>query len=198
MNFRPLLICLMLFLPNAWGAENTVALRSGNLILGEFDPFSRKSRKEIAIDLNKKVNDLLYQVPTQNPDDLAWLESEKRELDRIESTQKSVPSNRELAYVESKQFQHRQLRWLLGNISEAVSCILEANVTIKKEMVCWTVASSNLMEKGTLYDSISILRKHGVLPKKADSTFEEDYWFPVYGEGIIKYIVLPYLRSQLK
>jgi len=197
-NIRPLLVCLILLLSNAWGADNSSVENSGKLILGEFDAFSRKSRKEIAIDLNKKINDLLFKVPIQNPDDLAWLESEKIEIDRIESTQKTMPVDRTVAYIKSKQFQHRQLRSLLVNTSEAISCILEVNVSIKREMMCWTVASSNLIEKEKLSDSISTLRKHGVLPKKADSFFEEDHWFPVYGKGIVDYIVLPYLRSQSK
>lgn len=197
-NVRCFLIFLMLLLSNAWGADTNSGTNSGNLVLGDFDAFSRKSRKEIAIDLNKKINDLLFQVPIQNPDDLAWLESEKREIDRIENNQKNMPLDRTVAYIGSKQFQHRQIRSLLVNTSEAITCILEANVNIKREMMCWTVASSNLIEKGKLFDSISILRKHGVLPKKADTSLEEDYWFPVYGKGIIDYVVLPYLRSQSK
>jgi hypothetical protein len=198
LNARPLLFCLMLLLPNVWAAETSSGTKSVNLISGDFDTFSRKSRKEIAIDLKKEVNDLLFQVPIQNPDDLAWLESEKREIDQIENSQKNKSLDRTVAYVGSKQFQHRQLRSLLINTSEALSCILEANISIKREMMCWTVASSNLMEKGRFSDSISTLRKHGILPKKVDSSFEEDYWYQVYGKGIIDYIVLPYLRSQSK
>ncbi len=197
-NIRPLLACFLLFISNAWGADTYPGENSGKLILGEFDAFSRKSRKEIAIDLKKEVNDLLFQVPIQNPDDLAWLESEKREIDQIENSQKTKPLDRTVAYIGSKQFQHRQLRSLLANTSEALSCILENNITIKREMVCWAVASSNLMEKGRFSDSISTLRKHGILPKKVDSPFGEDHWYQVYGKGIIDYIVLPYLRSQSK
>lgn len=197
-NVRCFLICLMLLLSNAWGADTSSEENSGKLISGEFDAFSRKSRKEIAISLNKKINDLLFKVPIQNPDDLAWLESEKREIDRVENNQKTMPLDRTVAYIVSKQFQHRQLRSLLANTSEAISCVLEANISIKREMMCWTVASSNLIEKDKLSDSISTLRKNGVLPKKVDSFFEEDYWFPVFGKGIIDYIVLPYLQSQSK
>jgi hypothetical protein len=128
---------------------------------------------------------------------LAWLESEKRELIQIESTQKIALSNRQIAYVESKQFQQRQLRVMLSNISEAISCILKANNAIKKEMVCWTVASSNLLERDRFQSAISILTKHGLLPK-VNTEFREDYWYAVYGKGIIDYILLPYLRSQSK
>jgi hypothetical protein len=198
LNASTLLICLMLLLSNAWGADTISEIKSRSLISGDFDTFSRKSRKEIAIDLSKKINNLLFQVPIQNPDDLAWLESEKSEIDRIENNQKIMPLDRTVAYIGSKQFQHRQLRSLLVNTSEAISCILEANISIKREMMCWAVASSNLIEKEKLSDSISTLRKHGVLPKKVDSVFEEDYWLPVYGKGIIDYIVLPYLQSQSK
>jgi hypothetical protein len=198
LNVCIFLICLTLSLSNVWAADASSGTKSRNLISGDFDAFSRNSRKEIATDLNKKVNDLLFQVPIQNPDDLAWLESEKREIDRIENNQKTMPLDRTVAYIGSKQFQHRQLRSLLVNTSEAILCVLEANISIKREMMCWTVASSNLIEKEKLSDSISTLRKHGVLPKKVDSFFEEDYWFPVYGKGIINYIVLPYLQSQSK
>lgn len=186
------------------------AADSADLIGGKFNATSHKVRGEIARKLLTTVHRLSIYVPTPKPSESAWVEQEGIVIQKLntDNDDSTAANSRRLQYVHSPEFQQQKLYTVLADIENALSCAAAPNTPLRKEIMCWSVASFLLTDHSMFNDSIAILLKAGRLPKdvtehKSDVMLGSEslgfgFWYEAYGRGIQEYIVIPYLKGQLK
>lgn len=179
------------------------AAGAGDLILGQFDATSRKERAEIARDLREKVQKLAQYLPTQRPQESAWLKEESDSIDRLGKSDAEI--SRRVKLGESPEFQHEKLHNILTAIRDALSCAAEQSNSISREMMCWSVGSFHLTNRSAINDAVLILVRAGRLPRDVDKqamlgseSLGFGYFYDMWGRGIQEYVVIPYLKSQAK
>lgn len=168
---------------------------SGALIDGKFDAASRAVRSQIARDLLTRVNAFADLVPTPKPTDVAWVDAENAALSKISDSTASF--NRTTQFYESVEFQNVKLYNVLQSVRSALACVLDTNVPVRREIYCWASASLLLSNQTTYSDGIRVLRQSNKLPD-TPVTSTAQLLFSGLGRGIQEYVVLPYLRGDIK
>lgn len=180
-----------------------IAADVNDLINGAFDAASRKERREIGLSFLKRIEKLSAFVPQPTPSENTWVVAEKNEIDKI--TDGSAKSARLVRYVQSPEFQQSKLKSFLESTIGHLLCVTASN-NIRREMLCWAQASSNLLDQSVVDEAIKVLIRHGRVPQDIDNKAEifvgkdlgYGYFYADYSRGIIKYIVVPYLAAQIK
>ena len=179
-------------------AQVASAANADDLINGSFDASSKKARIDVARNLLDKVNRLADLVPTPRPSDLSWVEEEHAAIDRLGNSEASRARLEQ--FYETPEFQHVKLYNLLLNVKNAIACVLESNVQLRREISCWATASFLLGDRNTLTYGMTILQRAKRLPE--DTLQKEKVGsldlFQYYSRGIQEYLVLPYLRGEIK
>ena len=175
---------------------------NGNLISGGFDSQSRDARIGVARDALKHVRLLANYLPTQKTTEVDWIEKERTEIAKLNDS--SAANSRLVKLFGSPEFQHQNLDRLLKAMLDALECVVNPNVELKREMLCWSVASFNMTDSVTLTDSIRILRNSERLPANIAQLAElsdvngigDEYtWL---GRGMQEYILIQYLAGKIK
>lgn len=168
----------------------------GALIDGKFDAASRAARSHVARDLLTAVNSFADFVPTPKPSDVAWVDAENAALSKI--SDRTASFNRMAQFYESAEFQNVQLYNVLQSVKSSLACVLDPNVAaVRREVYCWASASLLLSNKSIYSEGIRVLRQSNKLPDNP-ATSTADVLFSGLGRGIQQYIVLPYLRGDIK
>lgn len=184
---------------------NTFAADSRSLISGKFNATQKTERTEIAKDIKAKIELLDSYLPNLKPSEIAWIEEEKVAIQKLKGM--DAQAARLVQLLESPEFQHQNLKDSLRNIKNNLDCIANEKVTLNSEMLCWAVTSHHLSEESTFDDSITVLKKHGRLPKdiakKAGLLEISGYrsysiLYKSYARGIMEYIIIPYLAGNIK
>ena len=134
------------------------------LIFGGFDNQSIVERNQIASDLLIEINKLHNYLPTQKLSEIRWIHKEDAALKKLTG---DAWSSRIVNLSISPEFQHYELSSALKSLIEALECASNSNTSIKKEMLCWSVASFYMSDEEIFDDSVNILINSGRLPKKA-------------------------------
>lgn len=183
------------------------AADSSDLINGKFNAASHKARGEIARDILTMVRHLYSYVPTPKPTESAWVEQEGNEINKLVTLgETKAADSRRIQYYESPEFQQQTLHNALADLQNALSCAAAPSTPFRKEIMCWSVASFLLTNHDLFNNSIPILLKAGRLSKDAIDAGASIHNGPLgfgatyewYGRGIHEYIVIPYLKDQLK
>lgn len=197
---KTLLLLVVLILS---ASAPAVAADAVDLISGEFNAASRKERREIAQSFLKKIEKLSAFIPQSPPSETAWVVREKSEIDKI--TDEAAKHARLRRYYQTPEFHQTKLKSHLESARDALLCVTDANVSIRRETLCWATASSILLEQSVVHDSILVLLQHGRLPQdiaeKAELLPENlgyGTFYAWYSRGIIEHIVIPYLAGQIK
>lgn len=185
-----------------FGMVSIFAGSADRLIEGKFDPSSRKIRREIALDVKKRVVNLLDYVPAPKPNEVAWVVNEKAEIEKIQDAE--ARSEREEKLVGSPEFQQARLRSDLQEIADALDGVMKPDISTRAEMLNWCIASHGLTNNEEMNDAINILIQSGRLPSDLASkvklggaigyTGVLGWW----GRGIQEYLVIPYLEDKIK
>lgn len=193
--------CAFLALCVMTNSGYTLAAKRGDLIRGGFDSNSRAQRLEIAKEVLSSVETLAQYLPTLKPSEKTWIDEERLAIDNLGDSK--AASSRLRTWYESPEVQHERLATALTEITNALHCVIDGTPPLRREIVCWAVASSNLTDSTTLDTAIGILLKSGRLPKKPLSEYffweGPDYtnnwrW---YGRGMLQYLVVPYLQGNI-
>ena len=175
---------------------------SESLILGKFNKTSKAERTLIAISVKDKVVLLRDHIPNPKPSEIAWVNSEKTEIDKISDD--SAKSTRSLSFAESPEFQQIKLCRILDNIILCLEMVTNKHISLQEEMKFWAIASFGLTDNSTMNDAITILMKSGRLPNdlpkrvKLGDAIGYTGILGWYGRGIHEYITIPYLNNEIK
>lgn len=190
---------ILLFASPAWAVD------ASDLILGKFDSSSRKQRTAIANDLLKNVQELSQYLPIQKPQEIEWTKQESNAIAKLRKSEIAGANLRSVKLVESPEWQHEKLQSALTEIRDALLCASNQSISISREMMCWSVASFHLSDHNKFNDAVRILLSAGRLPedalKKARIASESlgyGFFYHLYGRGILEYVIIPYLKSQVK
>lgn len=190
---------------------------SHDLRKGEFKANSRNERLEIAKDLLRKVNLLDSYLPKLPPSVKAAIEKERAWLEKRKDTEED--DDYVLVHVDnyrSRKTQGFNLEHLLEATRKSLECITVEKIELKSEMICWAETSLKLSQRRTLNDSTQFLINYGLLPKDIAEKAEllpEDLAeklhlmvissgygdiYDMFGKGILQFILIPYLRGEVK
>lgn len=183
-------------------SSGAVAADLARLISGAFDANSRKERTQIARDVLADVKLLADLVPIPRPSDLAWVEEERAAIQRLGSSEASTA--RLTQFYESAEFQHVKVHNNLREIQNAFNCIIDSTVQLRREIFCWATAGFLLGEKSVFGDGVRILHRTKRLPEdtvkrgKVGTLDGFALRYEIYSRGIQEYLVLPYLKGDLR
>ena len=158
-----------------------------------FDSSSRVQRRDVAIDLSKRINVLVDRLPEQRPKEFERLLKKEAGIAEASDRERS-------AFYESVAYQHRFLSHLLAEVDEALRCAANEEA-IATEMLCWAQAALLLSDEERIRFAVRRMQdtrrldrdKH--LPVHAQ---DPDVWYVTYGRGILEHIVIPYLETAAK
>lgn len=184
------------------GAGTGAAADSYGLIAGGFNNKSRTERVEVAKSLLAEVRQLSDLIPTPRPSDLSWVEEERAAIKKLETS--DAKNTRSTHFYNSPEWQHVKLHDHMLRIEDALNCVLEPDVQLRPEVTCWVIAGFLLDDEYVFVDGLNILQRAGRLPKDSAvptaavrlSSIRLSY--RMFSRGIQQYVVLPYLRGDLK
>ena len=175
---------------------------STRLLSGEFDASSRKARLEICSDLRLRVLKLLQYLPVPKPSDLAWINKERSEIEKIQEA--GISSDRFSKLLESPEFQTVRLRSNLEQILMALEKVQTPKIQTREEILNWCIAGHFLTNNEEMDDAIRILIKAGQLPAdlptkvKLGDAIGYTGLFGWWGRGIQEHLVIPFLAGKIK
>jgi hypothetical protein len=143
-------------------------------------------------------------TPTLKPSEVEWLEGERRALAKTVGTS---GTNRTILLVNSPEYQQERFLRVLNEAADALRCVGESSVVLKREIFCWAVASYWLGRRSDLDDAVRTLRQSGRLPKQSlampgNTSEDVDETLLGIAYGIVsrevqEQLVLPYLKGDL-
>ncbi len=190
---------VILFSANAMSSTSASTVSASDLILGKFNTYSRTDRMIIAKDILEKINALDSLVPNPTPNDLLWINTE------TEALKDSSTFTRRMNFIESAEFQEYKFKNHLKAMKYALVHIIDTN-NVSSEMANWALLSSGLIDKDTIDDAIEVLKSHQKIPNYigsdndnktmiASSVIGYSNFYHLWGEGILTYILIPYLSE---
>ena len=183
-------------------APGVHATGAASLIDGRFEANSRRARVELAREMLVEVNRLADVVSPPRPYDLAWVAEQHAALSSLDGG--NGFSTKVDLFYRTPAFQHVRLYNVLRELKNAVACVSEPNVTLRRELSCWAAAALLLADRSTFVDSMNALKQARRLPD--DPVYKEVFGTPegiaarysLYSRGINQYLVLPFLRGDLR
>ena len=177
------------------------AIGATSLIDGRFDANSRRARVELAREMLVEVNRLAEVVSPPRPYDVAWVAEQHAALSSLDVG--NGFSTRVDLFYRTPAFQHVKLYNVLRELRNAVACVVEPSVALRRELSCWAAAALLLADRSTFVESVSALRQAKRLPEEAvrDHVGTAEGLatrYSLYARGINEYLVLPYLRGDLR
>lgn len=177
------------------------ATGAASLIDGRFEANSRRARVELAREMLVEVNRLADIVAPPRPYDLTWVAEQHAALSSLEGGN-GFTTKVDLFY-RTPAFQHVRLYNVLRELKNAVACVAEPNVALRRELSCWAAAALLLADRNTFVDSMTALKQAKRLPDDAvrDHVGTAEglaVRYSLYSRGINEYLVLPYLRGDLR
>ena len=171
------------------------------LMSGSFNAKARDVRTQLARDALTELNRFsdLLQIP--RPSDVAWVETEQAAIRQL--TDAEAATSRRIQLYQSPEFQHVKVHNYLQEIQSSFRCVMEPDPTLQREMFCWASAAFLLGDKSVFKDGVRILHRAKRLPdntvKGASPGYDSlDFLYEAYSRGIQEYLILPYLRGDLK
>jgi hypothetical protein len=166
-----------------------------------------KSR-EYRIALAESIKSILLTfdvgIPNLSPEQNEWITKERSRIDSIKDNDIRVRETGILA--DSNAFRIERAKKGISQELTNIEYIKNPKTSLSSEMVCWAVLSLNLQDE-MVFDSIQQLQKDGriILQTTKGSSLITDskylewgYWPENFGEGILEYIVIPYLVENQK
>ena len=104
-------------------------------------------------------------------------------------------------FATSVAFRTERAKQGINQQLSSIQSIKNPEISMGSEMACWAVLALNLQDE-LVFESIQQLHKEGhvALPKTQDVSLITNsnnlgwhYWPEVFGEGILEYILVPYL-----
>ena len=192
-------ISFLIFGNNAFGSSYLNELQTG-----DFDAFQKKGRVEIAIKLSENLDRLSAYIPSVQPDDIKWHEEELQAIRELRSIDSSAADKRIVDLSYNLIHQKRKIKNQIKNLQSALDCIQSKEFTIKKEILCWAVASHNLSDS-SWDESISILIRDGLISEESlsksgiiwNENDGETWNLGWYSRAIIEYLIIPHLQGFL-
>lgn len=157
----------------------------------DFNSSSRTERRDVAIDLNRRMNVMANLVPEQRPKELARLEKREAEISTATDRERS-------AFYESAAYQHRFMSRLLVDVRAGLDCAANETKT-STEMLCWSRVALLLSDEERIRFAVRRLQDSRRLDKDKHLPVlaqDPDVWYVTYGRGILEHIVIPYLERQ--
>lgn len=192
----------LLFLLVASASAPALAADATDLINGHFDSSSRKERQDIARSVLSHTEELSAFVPRLSPSERSWVIAEQAEAQQIKD--EAARNQRFIRLHESQEFQQHKIKAILDAAMDALQCVVNTSVGIRREMLCWSMASFQLSDAETLNYAIQNLIHHARLPKniaeKAQLPLVSGFStkFTWYSRGMLEYIVIPYLAGRIE
>lgn len=194
---------VLLVVAASFGMQAPTAGATGatSLIDGRFEANSRRARVELAREMLVEVNRLADIVAPPRPYDLTWVAEQHAALARLEPGDGF--STRVDLFYRTPAFQHVRLYNVLRELKNAVACVAEPNVALRRELSCWAAAALLLADRSTFVDSVNALKQAQRLPERPaqDNLGTAEglaVRYSLYSRGINEYLVLPYLRGDLR
>lgn len=170
--------------------ENT---QEPNLITGNFDGRNHDSRIESLIPIEEKLTEINSYIPNPSPDEIKWINKEESEIDKINDF--DTRTNRYIALSDKVPYQELVMKRTIDRVLTIIKAIKDER-NIKVEMYYWAKLSSILGQSWVFHDGILVLKKAIKFPTYID-TYQSEF-IRSYGDGILKYILLPYLQEEAK
>jgi hypothetical protein len=131
------------------------------------------------------------------------VQEERLAISKLGDSDASLSRHRQFQLIP--ELQHVLLFDVLSAIKGALNCTMDKSTPIRREMLCWAVASFSLTDADRLDTSISILLKSGRLPKDIGEQTqvplsegpEYSRVLGMYGRGMLEFLVIPYLRGDI-
>ena len=176
----------------------TIRQGLGSYCFGGFNAKARDVRTELARNALTELNLFADLLPTPRPSDVVWAEEEQAAIRQL-TDGNAILSRHEQLYA-SPEFQHVRVYNFLKAIQDAFRCVIDPTTGLQREMVCWASAALLLGDHFVFGDGVGILARSKRLP---DKTRWGDYdsvafFFNTYSRGIHEYLILPYLKGDLK
>lgn len=149
-----------------------------------------------------EVNRLADIVAPPRPYDITWVAEQHAALSSLEGG--NGFSTKVDLFYRTPAFQHVRLYNVLRELKNAVACVAEPNVALRRELSCWAAAALLLADRSTFVDSMNALKQANRLPEHAahrDNLGTAEglaVRYSLYSRGINEYLVLPYLRGDLR
>ncbi len=198
-----IIFAIILFLPFSTFAADIRKLEDSNRIVNPIELIAtlvvnldRQERKDLAIEFSKLFKVLDKAIPSLTPSEQEWLINE--------SSESAFDSKRFSSLKEKVEFQQKLIKEILESILGATNCIIEAQ-KIRKEIHCWSQISYYFVQGEILDNGLRILEKGNkifISKEKIQDLYDKKPFdrslYRLLGQGIIKYIITPYLAGELK
>lgn len=188
-------ITLAFFLGTRADSADTADLINGKNVQWK----SREYRIALANSIESILITFDLGVPNISPEQKEWLAAERSRIDSIRDDDARIS---QLGILSgSTAFRIERAKRGIRQQLYSVVCIKKPKVSLTSEMVCWAVLSLYLQDE-LVFESIQQLHKEGrvALPATQGSSLiinskfiDWSYWPEAYGEGILEYILIPYL-----
>lgn len=160
---------------------------------------SREYRIALAESIESLLRTFDVAVPNVSPEQKEWLAAERARIDSIVADD---ARGRQLGILAaSYPFQVERAKRGINQQLSGVKCIKNPKVSLASEMACWAVLALNLQDE-LVFESVQQLHEQGrvALPETQGSSLITSskslgwsYWPEALGEGILEYILIPYL-----
>lgn len=165
----------------------------------DFDGLSRQGRIEKARRLVKVVDAIKGGLPLLKPSEAEWIAKEKGEIDKL-GDDNPARGPRYFQLFVSGEFRHQELEKSLQDMSNALGCVLDDKVLLRREVFCWA-ALSYLLADDDLGGHMLIAKDKGRLSlgglvSKSQSIETLPSILNQMGYSIGTGVVLPYLRGD--
>ena len=143
-------------------------------------------------------------VPNISPEQKEWLTAERSRINLISDDGARASEVGILA--GSVAFRIEKAKDGISAQLSNIKCIKRQKILLASEMVCWAILSFNLQDE-VVFESIQQLHKEGRIVLSAtqgqgsrliiDSKYLDwGYWPEIFGEGILEYLLIPYLFEK--
>lgn len=173
------------------------------LMNGAFDAKSRDVRTQLAGRVLAEVNHLADLMQTPRPSDVAWVKEEEAEIKQL--TNDEAKTSRGLQLIAAPEFQQVRVHEWLQAVRNSFRCVMDQSVGLKQEIYCWASAGFMLGDKSVFQDGVRVLAKAKRLPENPNAPNDGEkaydyvfYYFNICSRGIQEYLILPYLKGELK
>ncbi len=162
----------------------------------------RPERVKAAQHLLSEVDKLAGLIQSPRPSEAAWVKAEQAEIRKLANSEASTA--RSIQLLQTPEFQQQNVYSSIQDLRSALRCVIDSPPTTQREIFCWASAAYVLDYRDVFYDGLQVLVRAKRLPEDigvragAGSLDGISLFYRIHAQSIQQYLVLPYLRGDIK
>jgi hypothetical protein len=175
---------------------------AASLASGDVDVKRRSERVKAAQDLLTQFDKLASLIQSPRPNEAAWVQAEQAEIKKLANSEASTA--RAIQLLQTPEFQQQNVYVNAQEVRNALRCVIDSPPTAQREVFCWAAAAFLLDDRGVFYDGLLVLVRAKRLPedlhvRAGAATLDGiSLLYGLHAKAIQQYVVLPYLRGDIK